>query len=493
MFALKNLKVKNKGNFLYDCRFYDTQVGKDEPVLCTLLIGENGVGKSYLLSLIVDIFRFIESRIESPNTGSFRYDFFNVEYNVEGVSFSVIFENKEMKCAKEGVVIDRRYLDTPRKILGISFMVNDKFTFYSEDVERNYPDDLPELDIYKYLGIRTSSNLTYTSSIQKKVVSGLIKIALDQAKVSALKNILDFVALGQKVLVTSKINLKSMFRRKHDYAGIINKLTEDQRLKGKKYSYRISRMRENIDNIDDYLADIERFYNNESGVLSYCWDLNKTQPFEFLRYLNKLSILEDFGFVGLPQVSFYKNEVFDFNYTSSGEKHLVYTMVALIANITNGSLVLIDEPELSLHPRWQMKYVHLLKDIVSSFKGVHFILASHSHFIVSDLSSNDSSLVIMKKGNNENEERICEMVNYSTYAWSAENILYKVFGLRTTRNFYFEKDLSMLLGVISGRLKEEEIGSSVANLIENLERVVLDKNDPLVGVVQQARGYFNYD
>ena len=56
-----------------------------------------------------------------------------------------------------------------------------------------------------------------------------------------------------------------------------------------------------------------------------------------------------------------------------------------------------------------------------------------------------------------NGGRACRLVDYDTYAWSAENILYEVFGLRTTRNYYFERDLRELLSLISKTRDKENV------------------------------------
>lgn len=66
---------------------------------------------------------------------------------------------------------------------------------------------------------------------------------------------------------------------------------------------------------------------------------------------------------------------------SSGEKHILYILVS-VANAGSG-LVLIDEPELSMHINWQRK---LLGAVASINPNAQVIMATHSPEIV---SSND--------------------------------------------------------------------------------------------------------
>lgn len=62
---------------------------------------------------------------------------------------------------------------------------------------------------------------------------------------------------------------------------------------------------------------------------------------------------------------------------SSGEKHLLIQLCELLFMAKTGALVLIDEPELSLHMAWQYQYMTLVKGI-ASLCDYQFIIATHS-------------------------------------------------------------------------------------------------------------------
>lgn len=68
---------------------------------------------------------------------------------------------------------------------------------------------------------------------------------------------------------------------------------------------------------------------------------------------------------------------------SSGEQHELVLFYELLFRVTPGSLVLIDEPELSLHVIWQEQF---LKDVqqVTQLTDIDIILATHSPDIISD-------------------------------------------------------------------------------------------------------------
>lgn len=68
---------------------------------------------------------------------------------------------------------------------------------------------------------------------------------------------------------------------------------------------------------------------------------------------------------------------------SSGEQHELVLLYDLLFRVKSNTLVLIDEPELSLHVTWQKTFLPDLLEIVSATK-FDVLLATHSPFIVGD-------------------------------------------------------------------------------------------------------------
>lgn len=71
----------------------------------------------------------------------------------------------------------------------------------------------------------------------------------------------------------------------------------------------------------------------------------------------------------------------DLEQLSSGEQHLLVLLYNLIFCVQPGCLVLIDEPELSLHPEWQQIFVEDLLKIASK-QNFDILLATHSPYII---------------------------------------------------------------------------------------------------------------
>lgn len=67
---------------------------------------------------------------------------------------------------------------------------------------------------------------------------------------------------------------------------------------------------------------------------------------------------------------------------SSGERHLVLLLIEIIRRVVKGSVILIDEPEISLHPAWQRGLVVALDKIIEQYDA-QVIMATHSSEIAS--------------------------------------------------------------------------------------------------------------
>lgn len=66
---------------------------------------------------------------------------------------------------------------------------------------------------------------------------------------------------------------------------------------------------------------------------------------------------------------------------SSGEQHEIVLLYALLFRTDPGSVVLIDEPEISLHVKWQRSFLDDL-DSISKLVDLRFVIATHSPQII---------------------------------------------------------------------------------------------------------------
>lgn len=89
---------------------------------------------------------------------------------------------------------------------------------------------------------------------------------------------------------------------------------------------------------------------------------------------------------------------------STGEKQIVFRGAHLLknANSIRGGIVLIDEPELSMHPKWQQKVLRYYCDLfkVNGTQSAQIIVATHSEYVIkAALEDGDNTLIIALQDN----------------------------------------------------------------------------------------------
>lgn len=90
---------------------------------------------------------------------------------------------------------------------------------------------------------------------------------------------------------------------------------------------------------------------------------------------------------------------------STGEKQIVFRGAYLLRNSgkIEGGIILIDEPELSMHPKWQEKILSFYKNlfIQNNEQKAQLIIATHSEYVIrAALKDEKDTLVIILKDDN---------------------------------------------------------------------------------------------
>jgi len=213
-------------------------------------------------------------------------------------------------------------------------------------------------------------------------------------------------------------------------------------------------------------------------------EFNLFENIELIEELSLIKHLQKLDLLASATLLFKKtrDKIIDSQNLSSGEFHFLTTMIAVQATIKDNSLILIDEPDTSLHPNWQMKYVHNLKKLFKKWNSVHFIMATHSHFIISDLE-NESSEVIGLKGQVPNIQ--VKAFNTETYGYSAEEILLDVFGVATTRNHFVYEKIGEILEQIAMPNRDIDKIRKMVSVIKDKGLDKLSSEDPLKEIIDK--------
>ncbi len=135
------------------------------------------------------------------------------------------------------------------------------------------------------------------------------------------------------------------------------------------------------------------------------------------------------------------------------------------------TLILLDEPELSLHPNWQMTLIDNLDKALTN-KVCHLLIATHSHMLVSDLPMKRSSVIQLEKDKENNLNAIA--ISECTYGWSAEEVLLKVFKTATDRNRYFGERIGKLLEKMGNKSIQPKEVVDELNELQEISRHLSD-------------------
>lgn len=106
--------------------------------------------------------------------------------------------------------------------------------------------------------------------------------------------------------------------------------------------------------------------------------------------------------IGYLQIDFKDTEEREYFDLSQGERKFFAESLMIFDAISktekDNIFLVLDEPDLTLHPDWQKMYINELIKLISNFtaKNFHVIITSHSPFILSDLPK--ENVIFLKNG-----------------------------------------------------------------------------------------------
>lgn len=164
---------------------------------------------------------------------------------------------------------------------------------------------------------------------------------------------------------------------------------------------------------------------------------------------------------------------------SSGEITFVATIIHIATHLKKRSLVLVDEPETSLHPVWQKDYIKFLLDIFH-YEKPEFLIASHSPMLVSGAEVFAEGVTV-KRFNAE----IREFETFQANKQSLERMLYDFFGIITPKNHFLSEITVDLLNELSSGILT--LDAALNSLQEIRDRCFDDQQREIIqGVIRVA-------
>lgn len=424
----------------------------------SLIIGNNGTGKSRLLG---NIARVLNNQFKRSSGELFDFS---------------IFETSS----------------APSKIIAVSNSLSDKFPLDRVFRSRHGEDFSYSRERYNYLGTRGGLGASSTY-LMRRAIDILLENYSNKNVFKCYRHVFDYlnyspiIKLEYRIKHTELVQNNELVTPDH-LLKYVNKRSKYSSFDSKYFSKIEKQYQNKFQDICDFLNQIRQeqiktyeltinFSSNNIERIDKDDSFYKEEVrlYEILNILRKLNMIRGF------EVKLFKkdNQSFSFSDASSGEANILTTLIALVPLVEDNCCVLIDEPEISLHPSWQYRYLELLNKIFENFKGCHIIIASHSHFIVSDLPQNNSSIITLKKIDKSIKS---VLLTDSTFGWSAEDILLNVFEMPTTRNFYISRLVTESLELLGKNQKKStrfrEINTQLMNLYPNMK-----DEDPLKFVI----------
>lgn len=87
--------------------------------------------------------------------------------------------------------------------------------------------------------------------------------------------------------------------------------------------------------------------------------------------------------------------------SSSGVKSLLFIMISILSNIKTDSLLILDEPELHLHPNFIALFIYTIYKLVDEYSS-YAIIATHSPIVIREMKADDVYIM-------EREEQECRI------------------------------------------------------------------------------------
>lgn len=157
-------------------------------------------------------------------------------------------------------------------------------------------------------------------------------------------------------------------------------------------------------------------------------------------------------------------EEFDINDLSSGEKQLFLRTLSIKMLEPKNSIILIDEPELSLHPKWQQRIIEVYKKIGENNQ---IIVATHSPHILGSVS-NENIFILYRNENGKIEAKTGDEL-YSSYGQPVDRVLKDIMGLKSVRTPKIDRDIQELRKLVDeDKYDTEEFKKKYNNLLEIL-------------------------
>lgn len=439
----------------------------------TAIIGKNGTGKSHLLGAIVRTFLALEEFQLQKRRILKELPLEYLEYVCDGKHCVVEQDQQQpIRASVDGRITAASELPLPRRLVALTISPFDKFP-----VPRSFPHSVApaEASMYQYLGLRDRFGKASIESLLYRSLSSLFEQSENEAlRRTNIGAVFEFLKLKPTVNVIYRLRDTERLRdavNRGLHLGSVDVLSPSQQ-----------RRVEEVERSGVSEGELRKLLELAYGR-AVKRRIETRADFEFGGILDdmfhKLQPLRRAGFLNLigVEVTHQSGLSSDLRSASSGTLSMVSALIALASVIDNGSLVLIDEPELSLHPEWQVKYVDLLVKTFGRYRGCHFVVATHSPMVISELPTHAEVVSLDQDGLPPTRDM---------QGQSADFLLAEAFGLATNGNLYIKSRIVDALRLVAnGKANSVEFKVTL-NDLKKFEKD-LDDEDPSKEIISNLQ------
>ncbi|MGO7856840.1 AAA family ATPase [Rhizobium ruizarguesonis] len=445
----------------------------------SILAGQNGSGKSRILASIANLLGFIHSASSLRELPA---------YDNRGFCRGLDVHDGETttRLGVGSLYWEGTLARLPTRVLAISNLVSDRFHFQKAQ---------EKTDFYFYLGARQSTNLMTTGAVERGVAEALLNMALDPTRLGAFRRWLSLVVPDSAVAIW--ISFPKLSPGEVVGTLKLHRLEWEERVRDK-LRRRSSQVEPTEENVLIYANAVRRLFEGliRAGeptdhpaarrrhlAVSLDQLTDRDAAFLFSEYGNLMPFARRLGFNVAPSVSFGSPYEIEFGHLSSGEQNILATGSKLISYAEPGSLILIDEPEVSLNVTWQQRYIELVSESLEHAPGCHVLIATHSPHLISNLPTGRASVVTVEKGN---KGFALKAVDAGFEGWGSEAVLYQVLGIPSASSNLFYKDLAAVLEHVQVGGEDVEV---LDGFLEKASKLDFAGDEPLQVVVDEVKRY----
>jgi len=159
------------------------------------------------------------------------------------------------------------------------------------------------------------------------------------------------------------------------------------------------------------------------------------------------------------------------NDLSGGERTILTKILPLYLHDFKNGIILIDEPEISLHPNWQFQIIDLYKKIAKRNNN-QIIIATHSPQIVASVKQENVKILIKEDG----KIRVVDSSS-NTYGKRLDEVLLEVFQVNGLRTPLVENKIDQLKQMLSENKYET---NEFVSLLNELKEVLNNSDSDLL-------------